>query len=589
MVRRINPAIVTRPASLVLVAEISHTLRAQGNICATGLDIEASGDPDNPIVSGIYKDIPQNQIGIMDYASFTENVGSFNLNSAYPDRHPWNLISAVSLDAIFCPYNSLADSGRVGPYMPHWTDPESIFSKANSLTLNPFNPFNQITYSGVSGSSIPINKDPWMSGGHNIAMALSYNPYDSGISGVDGYVGISGVYPSGSGAPISLYFEKDHWARHTVETSGIRAVGFKGPLVLTGWGYDIHGAPVPASTGNPNHFHSEASWNTHLWKSGPVDLRWDDQRGVWTGNPKKIYLAKITNLFTPPSFSFEVDRSNSRDQYTRNAPVSLETANTGLIHDPEYLAYSGNPANTGYYEQLNYSSLHYPYYEAFIIRETDDSPACANNTYNIWSEDCQDCGHITNKCGDGHGSEFKSKRILIENPLRQSFDVGDLAFTVSTGRKQRVNSGTFTGGDGTGAAGRLVTDASGNARFEVLSSGSGYLLGGFAIANPVSGCKICTNTSLVFTDGVLTSGTLQSSKGFPPNETCALTIYPNNASIKDIFLPIHWVIQSEFKSQQVVTYAGCDNGILQTCTVKIQTQGYKTCEWCGEDTALINN
>ena len=66
MVRRINPAIVTRPASLVLVAEISHTLRAQGNICATGLDIEASGDPDNPIVSGIYKDIPQNQIGIMD-------------------------------------------------------------------------------------------------------------------------------------------------------------------------------------------------------------------------------------------------------------------------------------------------------------------------------------------------------------------------------------------------------------------------------------------------------------------------------------------------------------------------------------------
>ena len=54
-------------------------------------------------------------------------------------------------------------------------------------------------------------------------------------------------------------------------------------------------------------------------------------------------------------------------------------------------------------------------------------------------------------------------------------------------------------------------------------------------------------------------------------------------------LPIHWVMQAEFKSQQVVTHVECDNGILQSCTMKLQTQGYKTCEWCGEDTALINN
>jgi hypothetical protein len=47
-------------------------------------------------------------------------------------------------------------------------------------------------------------------------------------------------------------------------------------------------------------------------------------------------------------------------------------------------------------------------------------------------------------------------------------------------------------------------------------------------------------------------------------------------------------MQSEFKSQQVVTHAECSAGVLQTCTMKIQTQGFKTCEHCGEDTAFIN-
>ena len=179
------------------------------------------------------------------------------------------------------------------------------------------------------------------------------------------------------------------------------------------------------------------------------------------------------------------------------------------------------------------------------------------------------------------------RKVLIENPLRQSFDVGDLAFTLYTGRQQRVNTGSFTGGTGENATGRITTDANGSGTFSVLNAGSGYSKGGFGIVQ--SGCKPCTNITLEFTDGILTTGILDPVIGLYPNYNCDVSIYPNDATHETELLPIHWVVQSEFKSQQVVTHVETDKGILQTCSMKIQTQGYKTCEWCGEDTAFINN
>ena len=570
------------PASLVLIGEISHTLRAQGKLCATGLVIDDSED--SPIVSGKYEEIPQAQIGLMDYNSFSQVASDFI--DTGDDRNPWNVVSATSLDAIFCPYNNLADSGRVGPYMPYWTNPSEAASTINSLTLNPYNPFNQLSELQPTGNS--ISDDVWFSGGHNLSYALNYNPLDSGVDGSGGYIGISGVYPSGSGSPVDLYFEKDHYARHTVETSGIRSVGLKAPMVLTGWGYDVNDLPVPRESETSENFHPHASWNMSLWKSGPVDLRWDEERGVWTGgNTTKIYLVKMTNLYTPTSFSFEVDRSNSRDQYTRNAPAAVQDYNTtGNLYDPEYVAYQNNSDNKNYYEQLDYNGLEYPYYEAFIIRETQNNPS-SSDYYNIWTEDCQDCGHITNSCGGGHDTSSNGKKVLIENPLRQSFDVGDLAFTVYTGRKKKVNSGNFTGGTGSGASGTITTDSSGNAAFNVISAGSNYTKGGFGIVS--TGCTICTNIALSFEEGELAGATLTPSGGFLPSQTCSVSIYPNDANVETELLPIHWVMQAEFKSQQVVTHVEADNGILQSCTMKLQTQGYKTCEWCGEDTSFINN
>jgi len=159
-----------------------------------------------------------------------------------------------------------------------------------------------------------------------------------------------------------------------------------------------------------------------------------------------------------------------------------------------------------------------------------------------------------------------------------------LAFTVKTGRKQKVNTGTFTGGTGTGASGNIEVDVSGNATTNITATGTGYGLGGIGLAS-----GICVNISLVFATAEtgLSVINVSPSGGLRPG-TYNLDIIPNDATANTEELDIHWILQAEFKSQQIVTHVECEGGLLQSCSMKIQTQGFKTCEWCGEDTTFIN-
>lgn len=382
-----------------------------------------------------------------------------------------------------------------------------------------------------------------------------------------------------------------------IDESGVpdyRGIGFKGPIVVVGPGLDINGDPVPLyvdSSGEAILDHNgKKQWardylrNPSSWPAGPVDLRWDPSRGVWAagGTNTKIYLSKVTNTYNPPNFSYEVERSRTRAQFSRLGPNTLRPYNSGetTIYDPEYLAYSGNPLNTGTYEQLDFTGLEFPHYEAFIIRETIDD--VGNDYYNIWTEDCQDCGHLSNPCSSGygaHGSSAVGRKILIENPLRQNLGVGDLCFTVKTGRTRSINTGSFIDGSGADASGYISVNSSGNGSFVVGAAGSGYSSGGFGIVNG----DVCLSVALEFSGGFLISGIVSPSGDLPPSETYSVTIYPANATVETESLDIHWIMQAEFKSTQVITYVGCENGVLQTCSIKIQSEGMQTCEYCGAD------
>jgi len=490
--------------------------------------------------------------------------------------------AGATFDSIYSPYSTnLAASG-----FPHFELPENILDP-NSLTLNPFNPNNELSlyYAptgsvlyrnsvAVSGLITPAesvllaNSSGWLEKGHSIDMAVN-----------------------GTGQRDSMDFDfQFSSSRGTdVEVENIRAVGFRSPMVLSGWGFNTCGKPVPADTGNPEIFASGAFKNPDIWKTGPIDLRWDDERKVWGGFPE-TYLVKMTNTYNPSCFSYEVQRSNSRSQYTRDTLGSRPLGLNDPIHDPEQVAYDANANNFGCFERLDFTvpGSEYPHYEAFIIRCTNETPA-DSLYYNLFTDDCQDCGHITSQCDSGnftrHDSPSFAKKIIIENPLRQSLNVGDLAFTVRTGRSKNVNTGSFSGGTGGGAVGTLTTDVSGVMTANLTSGGTGYTYGAFVI---ITG-NIATNVSLTHAGGVVTNMTASPLTGYEPDQTYTITFYPTDTVAVTEKLDIHWIQQAEFKSQQVTTHVEGNGGILQTCSTLIQTQGFKSCEQCGEDLTLVNN
>jgi len=495
--------------------------------------------------------IPMIEIGSMSIEKAVSHVGRDLHNTAL-----------MSMDGLFCPY-VINITGTGHSTLPSWISATS--TDINATDLNPFNPSN-IFSTGTNH----FNTEAVFRSGSNIA-------YQNRLEAV------------GAGTSGNVFLYNEIYDNNTGNFNTIKAVGLKAPLVLTGWGYDTNGKPVPADTGNPEAFASGAFRNPTLWKSGPLDARWDNDRQVWSvGSTTKVYLSKVTNTYNTPDFSYEIDRTLNRDQFTRYTPrIRRAFSASANIYDPESIAYSANPENRGTYEQLNYMGLEFPHYEAFIIRETVDD--VSPEYYNIWTEDSGDCGHLANPCsGDAygnHGSSSLNRKILIENPLKQNLQAGDLCFTMKTGRSKKVNSGFFIGGSGVQASGRIDINSVGSGTFITTSAGSGYTNGAFAIVN--SG--ISTSISLILTSGAVTSGTLLPNIGFPPSRTYDVTIYPANAMVETEKLDIHWIMQAEFKSQQVVSHVVCDGGLLQTCVVKLQTQGFKSCEWCGEDTALVNS
>jgi hypothetical protein len=87
-----------------------------------------------------------------------------------------------------------------------------------------------------------------------------------------------------------------------------RFLGLKGPLVLHGWGYDTNGKPIPNSADNDSaakagnfkednlkdEFLKDWLQKPATWPVGPIDLRFDRNRGVWVSpQPFRIVVAKL--------------------------------------------------------------------------------------------------------------------------------------------------------------------------------------------------------------------------------------------------------------------------------------------------------
>lgn len=77
-----------------------------------------------------------------------------------------------------------------------------------------------------------------------------------------------------------------------IETA--RGIAFKGPLIISGFGYDTDGNPVPNATPSSpgTNFANDYRHKPQDWPTGPLDARWDKERGVWSvgENTSKLYI-----------------------------------------------------------------------------------------------------------------------------------------------------------------------------------------------------------------------------------------------------------------------------------------------------------
>jgi hypothetical protein len=92
-----------------------------------------------------------------------------------------------------------------------------------------------------------------------------------------------------------------------------KAVALKGPLVVAGFGYDTDGYPVPNSGTQTDAFLENHRSRYDQWKVGPVDIRWDENRGVWTGEHIKNFC-----------------------RFTLNEELTIEDENVGATIETQY-------------------------------------------------------------------------------------------------------------------------------------------------------------------------------------------------------------------------------------------------------------
>jgi hypothetical protein len=133
-------------------------------------------------------------------------------------------------------------------------------------------------------------------------------------------------------------------AKYYVKTMGVR-----GPIILSGWGYDSAGLPVPSS-GDSNtsawYFSGTASQDRTKWKNGPVDLRWHKDRKVWVGGHDVLEGTLMEDLlpgsFSQPSFAkMKIYRSKYPTSPTDDHITTKDEFITISNRDQSLSAFSG--------------------------------------------------------------------------------------------------------------------------------------------------------------------------------------------------------------------------------------------------------
>ena len=521
-------------------------------------------------------------VGTTDTNSYVKKMqtGKRNAGSAgFTDKQTWQSTAAMSQDGLLLPFSTtfvhrnpagiLAElakpeqEGRpstVDGRLPPYEFPTDLIDGGDitngtvtSLTLNPFAQGHSVTK--VNRGETPGNID--------VRNA-------SGGGGNELPLGEGQTFPKNASRPMSL----------------------RGPLVLTGWGYDTEGKPTPNFKKEANQrdatprsatfgqaivpgFLDKAKQDKHFltghmgtidrWKTGPVDLRWDRTRKVWVSpGTNKVYLCKATRCILPTSgpdglnsFNFGVNNVvGGLRQYSNPCPSKACRYDTYFpkseqypdieIYDPEDKQWCGNCQVK---DTVNGPRVHceepstgcVPFYDAVIIR----SMAHITSGKNVKSD-----------CGD------KFKRTQSSDPYSKRM-------------------GNPCHGWGSSYDGRLeyLAEKVVGTNKEYQEEAYDILYERILIENPLSQGLMLGDSFLSYDTGRRITLTYTRTDG----DGCGKGGNPVTVTES---LPVHVILQAEFVGVELVTDAHCEAGEMGACTRKIMAQGMVTSKDCGPDEDL---
>jgi hypothetical protein len=229
----------------------------------------------------------------------------------------------------------------------HMQTHEQFFSpisiKRNQVSKNPGfqKPHAQIGEDGIfqndcAGPSI---------GELNPYFSKTFANSNTFLGGTD-FVGI--VHDVGGAKPTNLNIRVAEDDPNDI--SNVRINALRGPLILSGWGFGIDDMPVPPSGGGQQQVGGALTFphkvrhdpgighDRRTWKTGPINLLWDDERQVWQGGLPVVCGIAQTAIEAPDSpcnptkFTIRVFRNTgSSEDFT--GPITTALGETVVINN----------------------------------------------------------------------------------------------------------------------------------------------------------------------------------------------------------------------------------------------------------------
>lgn len=241
--------------------------------------------------------------------------------SEYIREHTFNRLAISTLDLILSPITTYQEDdpdGRNADPLPRlafyhgsdgisateFQDKPSTVSPGDPPRSRPRNVIPPFTLSDELQADLPIHQQYL----NSVTSQQMLNYWDGRQNGSDkGF--ITHLISYGTDFKDFTFTITNDDEDNRQNSSVFRYNALRGPLTLQSWGYDITGKPIPnavdsaaaceagqfAGNGLKDKFLKNWLNNPKTWPVGPIDLRWDRDRGVWVAPPaNKIVLARLT-------------------------------------------------------------------------------------------------------------------------------------------------------------------------------------------------------------------------------------------------------------------------------------------------------